>query len=286
MSIILQSDKNTYAVRYESVTEFEDLKHHEVNDGHYVIKANYEEGRNWLGPSISKLEELKGLLKYGWKDGEDRARRVQDQIKNEIDVAGQTVNRRRRVRGDHGDEIEMQRVYSGELDKAWSSCKRIQFVAKPVIRIMTNIGGDSGKSGQQLFYKGVCSAVLTDILESNGYRVEVVGYLNATGVYGTYTDGPYSFYNEIIFKKAESPLDFNRLLRCTALAGWFRYHSFKAMLSLPYRCSSGLGRPHESPPRKFVPDGTIVLNNVYSEWDAVYKIRHAIDSLKTMDKAV
>lgn len=286
-NVVPTKKRGLLAQHFDSVADFQNLGIHKVNQNHVLVQCNFEGRRGWLGSGINSLIELKTILADGWDEGVKRAKEIRAHFQDELVIAPQIVNRRRRVRGDHGDEIEMQRVFAGELDTAWSSCKRTQFVAKPVIKIMTNIGGNSKRTGDDLFYKGVCSAVLTDLLESNGYRVEVIGYQYTARPFAE-RGTPLYTYQEIVFKRADEPLDFNRLLTCTALSGWYRYHGFKADLSLPYVVKEGLGVAMELPPDEFYDDdtATITINNVYSEYEAFHKIKATIRRLQTLDKAV
>lgn len=286
-NIVLTKKRMLLAQHFDSVADFQNLEVHKVNQGHVIPQNNFGGRRNWLGSGIDSLSELKTILADGWNEGVKRAKKIQSHFQKELVIPPQTVNRRRRVHGDHGDEIDMQKVYSGELDKSWATCRRTQFVAKPVIKIMTNIGGNSKRTGDELFYKGVCSAVLTDLLESNGYRVEVIGYQHTAKPFLD-VDAPRYTYQEIVFKRADGPLDFNRLLTCTALSGWYRYHGFKADLSYPSKVRGGLGVSLELPPDEFYDGGmnTVTINNVYSEYEAFHKIKATIHKLHTLDKAV
>ena len=202
---------------YESAAAFMALEPSKTNKDLAARALRPDRGANWYGiegagPAIT------AAIAQGWPDGVKRAREIAAEISMDIPPA-QDI-RRRKVRGDHGDEIDMQRVYAGALDTAWSRTARRSTNAPPVISIFTNFGGTWAKSGEEMFYKGAAAAVLADILEAAGYRVEIICYGIFKGVYENHP-GQYDYF-EFPAKRADEPLDLNRLTALTALAGTLR----------------------------------------------------------------
>ena len=79
---------------------------------------------------------------------------------------------RRRAPGS-SDEICKDRLQSGQIDQCWRTMRRSPFVAPQTVAIETAWGGHYGQTPEELFWQGAAAAVMTDILEDAGYRVEV-----------------------------------------------------------------------------------------------------------------
>ncbi len=257
---------------FDSVKQFTDLKPSGININRHTVRDDYfPEGcghnlYSWFGTTggITGVDEA---VNHGWSEGEARARAIMSQINHDIAPA-HSIKRHKR-RGDYGDTIDIQKVYHGELDTAWDRMERAPIVGSSVKTIWTSITGAARRSSDDLFYKGVAAAILTDILENAGYGVEIIIYLHTQG---TFHRSRETFYTDVVCKSPDEPFDFSRLITCTALAGFFRYHGFKAMLSEDQRCSSGLGYVIESPPEHLITEGDIILNNIYSERAAIRMI--------------
>lgn len=82
--------------------------------------------------------------------------------------------RRRRVRSDQGDNLDIHAVYRGQIDRAWDRMGRRQVTAPPMVSIVINsiILSDSPKT--VISYRGAVGIVLCQMLERYGYRVRLV----------------------------------------------------------------------------------------------------------------
>lgn len=267
---------------YPSISEFMDVKHHPINNNHYSVKNNYAPMQTspmqWYG--TRSREELDDFIQHGWKEGIERAEEIKSEITSEIDMEVMPIPRRRRVFGDHGDEVDMQKVYAGNLDSAWSSCRRTNVVERPIKKVFVSIDATGGTSAEQMFYKGVCGYILTDLLENSGYRVELVGFYGGTGCF---VSESRHLYTEVCFKRSDEPFDPNRLIVATALGGFFRYHGFKDILSNPYKALLGLGGAVHSVPSELRNEDDIVLRNVGYKSQVVEEINRIVSSLKKVE---
>jgi hypothetical protein len=104
--------------------------------------------------------------------GVARMERLADKI-----TAPDPVSIRRKItRGDHGDELEMSRVWQGDLENAWSRAAR-QAVPS-VSRVLLGVALDAActLASEAMAWRGVAAVALCDALERNGYSVELRGY--------------------------------------------------------------------------------------------------------------
>lgn len=91
--------------------------------------------------------------------------------------APEAVTVRRRPRWeDQGDEVDMQRVWAGNLDHAWRRTRRTAVLGPSRVRIAVPIYGYGGMSSMVLAWRGVCGVALADRLTEAGHSVEIVAY--------------------------------------------------------------------------------------------------------------
>lgn len=245
---------------FDSLEEFMRVEEHQKNKNHIAVRQKYSGMGDWLGRGVKTIQDVDKIIRNGWPEGVREAMDIKERIERVL--ISPKVLRKRKSRGDFGDEIDIQRVYAGDLERAWTRSTREMVVGVPVIRILTGMGGESNKSPRDFFYKGVGVAILTDILEEQGYRVEIVAYDHGARAY---TDTQNTYYFEVPIKESREPLDLARLVTTTALAGFYRYYGFKAILSVNHTGSWSMGRVIEAPPEGYAKAGDIILNNIYSE---------------------
>ena len=102
---------------------------------HTQSKAN---GRDdWLGaPNVT---ELQNRLERGWADG---VKRIEQIATRELSAPASV--RRRRVRGDAGDELDMQAVWRGDLNRAWSRTRRANRVGSRTVSSVIDLAAHAG----------------------------------------------------------------------------------------------------------------------------------------------
>jgi hypothetical protein len=88
--------------------------------------------------------------------------------------------RRRMVRGDHGDELDITAVYRGRLDIAWTRTQRRPVTASPMVSIVVNTICSSGDDASVISFRGAVGIVLAQLLERFGYRVRIVFAMGGT----------------------------------------------------------------------------------------------------------
>jgi len=192
----------------------------------------------WLG--VESNQKVRNATDHGWEKG---LRRIRESIKA-LTPRGVATIRRKKVRRDFGDHLDMQAVYSGNLDRAWETTeRRVQRgIGRVVTTVLVNIGAYAHVTSEQMFWRGAAVVALVDALEQSGRRVRVIAF-DATN--GVYKSGQYNDLTVITIelKAPNAPLDCDKLAVATALAGFDRYYVFRALMSAPAKVRDGLGHP-------------------------------------------
>ena len=179
--------------------------------------------KGWLGLSFDDASEVFETGK--WAEGAERLKRLTSQVKAQEAMSV----RRRRTRGDFGNEVDMQRVYSGQLDRAWSRTKRDSIkTGRKNITLICSVGNTYKVPAEEFLWRGAAACALTDALEKAGYRVQIVAY-------SAVLDLDRASKNEsscctIRLKPYETRSDMNALAACLCLAAFLRVRVFQ------YRC--------------------------------------------------
>lgn len=242
-----QGKKSRVAILWDSVTEPERVAatlKGDANRAHAQKKAvgdGSDGGQDWFGaPDVATLNQR---LTHGWPEGVKQLEQIATREINPMSI------RRRRVRGDQGDELDMQAVYRGDLSRAWSRTRRQSRAgAARTITLVCNLGDSAGVEARELYWRGAAVLKLADALTQAGYGV---------GIYGAVTsqrcseDDTVDSAQFVEIKATDSPLDLSQLASLTAMPGWFRTRGFAGIVTacdlVGKTYDSGLGRPdHES----------------------------------------
>ena len=127
-------------------------------------------GSAWMG-GLTSWSEATAILEKGWPEGAERLRVLGAKLSAQVPQAKSI--RRKLTWADDGDEICRDRLNSGQVEQCWRTMRRSPFAAPQTVAIETTWGGHYGQTAEELFWQGAAAAVLTDILEDAGYRVEV-----------------------------------------------------------------------------------------------------------------
>lgn len=178
-----------------------------------ILSGSERDGnqQSWLGaPSIGTFYKR---LREGWAEGSKRL----------LDLATREINpasiRRRRVRADQGDEVDMQAVWRGDLSRAWTRTRRLNRTGIRSVSIVVNLGANCGVDADTLFWRGAAALKLADALSQSGYNVAIIGAEAAKRYAGSANDVLAQF---VSIKDEDQPLDLDRLAALSAMPGYFR----------------------------------------------------------------
>jgi hypothetical protein len=229
-------------------------------------------GSAWMG-GLHSWDEAKVLLEKGWPEGAERLRTLAGKLAAQVPQAKSI--RRKLTWADDGDEICRDRLQSGHIEQCWRTMRRSPFVAPQTVAIETTWGGHYGQTAEELFWQGAAAAVLTDILEEAGYRVEV--YANRVSEW----NGKHHCIR-VKVKEADMPMRLDGMAAVLCHAGIFRTFGFLCIEQAEFEIGSwGHGHGQELNPRaaEMLNGGTesLHIGAISTESEAVEVIQRLIE---------
>lgn len=170
----------------------------------------------WMGLSnVAKSGESScaanlRLIREGWEEGVA----LMAQVSASVEAPAPTYVRRRSVWSDQGDDVEMQRVWSGNLDNAWRAMRKAEGRGPARVRIVIDSIASASVDSDVMRWRGVAALVMADLLIGAGYSVQV-----ESGFVGVRDD---RYKLRVIVKEYTDPLDLSSLAATTALPAFFR----------------------------------------------------------------
>lgn len=204
------------AVLYESISEpgsRKKFKFAENAERHArQLTGEGHDPAYWLG--APSHEVLQGRMTTGWPEGVKRLSELAT-----AEVAVPTNVRRRRVRGEQGDEVDMQRVWAGNLSTAWSRTRRQSRCAQRSVSIVCNLSCNADVSSDAMFWRGAAALRLLEALSAAGYNV---GLYAAAAARSCTADGTIDNCRVCEVKAPDMPLDMSALAAIVAMIGFKR----------------------------------------------------------------
>lgn len=205
---------------------------------------------SWYG-SASK-EAVRAELGGDWTRG---FARIDKNLKTLSAPAVQSV-RRSQVWSDAGDNVDMDKVWGGNLETAWRTSKRLSRTIPPSFRLIVSCGISAYTSADVLFWKGAATIRLAQALSDAGYNLEIVTVKACQpSISGPFKPGfsdKTIWIHEIKIKDFQSPFNLNACGVALAHPGFVRaalfQHNFNtyaqagdvsSMLSYPKHLEEG-----------------------------------------------
>jgi hypothetical protein len=183
-----------------------------------MLRTAFEHyGSEWMG-GLHNWKEATAMLENGWPEGAERLRALASKLAGQVPQAKSI--RRKLTWADEGDEVCNDRLRGGQIDQCWRTMRRRPFVAPQTVAIETAWGGHYGQTAEELFWQGAAAAVLTDILEEAGYRVEL--YANRV----SQRRSGDRHLSRVKVKEAEMPMRSDGVAAVLCHAGIFRTFGF------------------------------------------------------------
>lgn len=246
-----------------------------------VLKGETSWASSWMG-NIGSLENARALFSQGWQDGGERAALLRDQISDAVPASTAPV-RKRRVRDD-GDELRIEQALRGEWDTAWWSMQKEQAPTPTVVSLTTGWIAMCTIPHADLIWNAVQAIVICDLLEANGYRVELRA-LDAVRI-----DRRALHFTELTMKRASDVLQPDLIAATIGHAGVYRSLGFAAMCCHPTDTNFELGHNPDPSTRQAGIDAAIAagvidpisyhLPRADSERQCVANITHVLGELR------
>lgn len=278
----------TFDRHYDTMTELMAVQPHETNTKRYAAAHSFlgttdnprdpDAGRNpnrrkeWWGvPSVRQIIEMEDK---GWPEGLDEIWRALEKL----DAPQVASIRRKKVRSDFGDHLDMQAVFRGELDRAWEATTReLRYhVGMTTTTVFVDMCASWMRNADEMFWRGATAVVLADAFEKSGRAVRIVGFSTASNQYESHHGDTTT---SILVKDYEDVLNLEKTAMITALSGFWRYWFWRSWASIPARLTAGFGRVKHfengpikdverlpKPLQEMVSDeANVMISNVWSE---------------------
>lgn len=235
-------------------------------------RFNYQ----WWG--ANSIDEVKQIIEHGWPEGLEKARKDLSVVQ----LPRLRNVRRRRARASFGDDIDMQRVYAGDLDRAWGTTHREIGLNQTHQRIVLvcNLSTSAHIKSERCFWRGAATTIIADTLVNSGRSVKIAAFEWGTN---TFKKGGNNRFI-VTVKDYDEPMLPEKVIAVLGLVGFFRYYGFKQMMSAPKECSSGLGHPvHGKIPPEIeaeYPCDFIMIDQVWNQ-DATQQLLNSLEGRLT-----
>ena len=182
--------------------------------------------REWYGPGNTSSQDVERFMRDGYMAGAAIVDALYESVAATLPRA--LDHRRKRVRGDIGDELDIHAVNRGDAFRAWETTKRQIRYGSGLVRIVADVGGNAGMRASVLQWRGVAALALSRSLTRAGYSVEIIaadagrGYSNGGGAARQLTS--------VTVKPRHSPVDTAMIAATICLPGFFRLPLFKAIV--------------------------------------------------------
>lgn len=175
--------------------------------------------QKWYGST--NLAQIFERVNNGWAEGADTIHELSESLS--LEVPKPRSIRRRNIRSDAGDWLDIHRVYAGELSTAWTRPVRRAVNGSRVITLVASMQGNVSAKQHIFFWRAAAALCLADMLTEAGYNVRVVSE------YKVDSQGSGILQHRVTVKDALSPLDLNGLAATVGLAGFKRSWGFMAV---------------------------------------------------------
>lgn len=235
-------------------------------------------------------EEIERMLREGWPEGTKRTIKALGSI---TDSSVGLLSTRRRLRWqDEGDDIDITRVYSGDLDRAWLGTNREQRYdpTHGMLTIICNISANGSREANEFFWRGAAALALAHAAEASGRRVEILAYrwsASAYGAKGMFQSRDYpSVGLWLHVKHAGHWISVDRIAAALCLAGTMRHGFFYRQECSRHAASDFHGRSQIHPPPmdflpfKVQPESCIVVTDIWTQDQADAFLRETVANLR------
>lgn len=231
----LNHSNPTKMVEFDSVHEFVKLKDNNNSNKIWqsVIARFPENSTDWFG--VRTLSEFEDVLDKG------HPRYVSLVRNNPISVPTPRSIRRRPIRGEYGDDLDIHKVYGGQISTAWRRSAGRLKIGTRNIRIVMNNSHSHDVSESAAKWVGIAALSAAEALESAGYNIAID---TIDGSDGASDEQNICFLVPV--KVYEMPLDIQSLTAIVCFTGFFRGPGFMNIGLADGDINGNLGSPFKT----------------------------------------
>lgn len=185
----------------------------------------------WIGRTFSNWDDCWEKSNSAWDAGISILEDMKMQIEDAVSISPINIRRRRARSEFGGDGVDMERLYCGQ--PYWDTREKQRSNSLQTVKIIAELGANCGMDSQDIMWRGAAAAVIADLLEENGFRVEIWGAEFINSPFKTTKDTKYytwkkpensdNKYPDLFYlvnlKESNTPVDMATL--ATGVSGWF-----------------------------------------------------------------
>jgi hypothetical protein len=196
----------------------------------------------FVGRRFTTWAEVYAAVRQAWPEGLQVLERMLDDLSRAS--VPRPVSRRRKTRfaEDNGDELDYDRLRTGQ--PFWRTSRRETAQGSSVLTIVVDVGANWKTRHQDILWRGAAAIALTQRLEEAGYRVELWAVQKSSNLYSDEPRGDrwtIAGMNAVCLKRPSDPIDPSTLI--SLVSGWcFRTVFFRAKCQGRLRIKGSLGR--------------------------------------------
>lgn len=259
---------------YESWPE---LVEYSIKNGRYDADWGFN---GFVGRRFSGWEDVLGTLYRPWPEGVQVVDRMLAALEGIELPKPQDRKRRPRFSDDSGDELDFDRLRSGQ--DFWRTSRREAATGPVAITVMSDLCTAGSVSAADILWRGAAGIALINILEAAGYLAEFWAFDPCTANHENpdtlYRD--WGMFNAVRLKAAGDPVDIGTL--ATAISGWaYRTIWFRAISigSQPYNIGGTRAAYPEEIELMSDDPKKIVVSDIWTLEAAVERIEKAIHDI-------
>jgi hypothetical protein len=201
---------------FDSVTEMIDAADRAFQAGRRQrTDTELRKDAEWVGRRFDGWDDVKAKVGAYWAEGLDIVQEMLFELRDSCGSA-RPKSRKRRARwsADDGDEVDLDRLRSGQ--EPWRRMAREQMTAPQNLVLVFNLSTSASRDAADVLWRGAAAIILSDLLETAGFRVELWA---CNYVKNGYTIPKENAFQAVKLKASESPVDIASLTN--GIAGWF-----------------------------------------------------------------
>jgi hypothetical protein len=210
-----------------------------VNHRYYTDESIGKEGGGWVCADrpVHSFADIKRHLNAPlFPEGVARI----EELAKGLQAPSPISRRRKPVRADAGDELDMGRVWDGDLEHAWRATRREQAFGPSRVLIAVNVVASYNTSPSEMALRGAAALALATSLKEAGYTVSIIGVTDIT----VGTQNGERLTAEAKLLNPDSELDIHKLASLIASGLLFRGVMMDYIVRVaPTRVDGGVGTP-------------------------------------------
>lgn len=257
--------------------------------------SGYNAAHRWWG--AASFNDVQEKIRSGWPELREKLERMMFGIELELPQypTAAAVRRRKRHRDDHGDSLDMGRVWNGQLDTAWERPVRTEREGTSTKRVTLafDVTANAVVSNEMAMWRAALCMLLVDSLARAGRTLEV-WVVDSTSMPFTWggtttfagsTHKPPRLWSAWCVKGTGDPINMDRLCAMCSI-GFMRTAGFMAMGAGPWAASHGFGSalgyglPHTLRERRDAGEVVVRIGQCYSRQAVIQEYESAWEEVE------